>query len=120
MRLRRSGHQADEFVALAWKQEVIVGIGRLCVDAGNLCLRGMQVQAEHRRTGIGSMVLNRLSTQIGSAACYCLPYSHLVGFYAHVGFEPVSATLPGGLDERLRGYLRRGLAVAAMLRPAIR
>lgn len=110
--------QADDFVVLAWKQEAIIGIGRLCNDAGNLCLRGMQVQAEHRRIGVGSMVLNRLSAQIGAAACYCLPYSHLVTFYARVGFEPVNETLPEVLDHRLRGYLQRGLDITAMLKPA--
>ena len=112
--------QADDFVVLAWEQEVIVGIGRLCNDAGSLCLRGMQVQADHRRTGVGSMVLNRLSAQIGAVACYCLPYSHLVSFYARAGFEPVNEALPEVLDQRLRGYLERGLDVAAMLKPAIR
>lgn len=111
--------QFDDFVVLARKQDLIVGIGRLCNDAGSLCLRGMQVQMEHRRTGVGSMVLNRLSGQIGAVACYCLPYSHLVSFYARVGFEPIAHSLPEVLDQRLRGYLRRGLDVTAMLRPAI-
>lgn len=112
--------QADDFVVLAWKQEMIVGIGRLCNDAGSLCLRGMQVQAEHRRAGVGGMILNRLSTQIGAVACYCLPYSHLVSLYARVGFEPLNEALPEVLDRRLRGYLQRGLDVVAMLKPAIR
>jgi GNAT superfamily N-acetyltransferase len=110
--------QADDFVVLAWWDGVIVGVGRLCNDAGILCLRGMQVQANHRRCGIGSELLYRLGAQIGADTCYCLPYRHMVDFYARAGFELASDPMPNILEHRLRGYLNRGLDVAAMLRRA--
>jgi N-acetylglutamate synthase-like GNAT family acetyltransferase len=108
--------QIHDFVVLAWQGNAIVGIGRLCNDGGFLCLRGMQVEANRRRRGIGSKILRRLSSQIGADTCYCLPYSHLVGFYARVGFEPIDDAMPEVLDQRLRGYLNRGLDITAMMK----
>lgn len=110
--------QAEDFVVLAWQEGAILGIGRICNDSGFLCLRGMQVLATHRRCGIGSEVLRLLGSWIGADPCYCLPYAHLVEFYARVGFEPASTPLPEVLERRLRGYLNRGLDVTAMIRRA--
>ncbi|WP_430390003.1 hypothetical protein [Dyella sp. 20L07] len=110
--------QADDFVVLARHGNAIAGIGRLCNDAGFLCLRGMQVIATQRRYGIGSEILRLLSRQIDADTCYCLPYSHLVDFYARVGFELTRNPMPEVLEQRLHGYLNRGLNVTAMVRQA--
>ena len=105
-----------DYVVLARLQERIVGIGRLTEEDGLLWLRGMQVDPQFQRSGVGTRILQRLSREIGDRRCCCLPYTHLVGFYRQAGF--VQATdLPSGLADRLADYVSRGLPVVAMVRP---
>lgn len=106
-------------VILAREQERIVAIGRLCHEGGLLCLRGMQVHQDFQRQGLGTQVLRELERAIGDTACYCLPYGHLVTFYAQAGFARVGPDeLPELLRERLANNLQRGLDVIAMRRTA--
>ena len=77
----------------------------------------MQVHPGFQRMGLGTRILERLEREIGAAPCYCLPYSHLLGFYAQAGFRLVEAPLPGVLATRLAENRKRGLDVIAMYRP---
>ena len=118
---RRYGGSAIEpldFVVLAKLQDQIVGVGRLCQEKDLLWLRGMQVETQFQRTGVGSRILQLLSQEIGSRWCCCLPYNHLVSFYRQAGFEHAAQNLPPALAGRLASYLSRGLQVVAMVRPA--
>jgi hypothetical protein len=48
---------------------------------------------------------------------WCLPYEHLVRFYARAGYAVVQAgDLPAFLAERLARYLAQGQRVVAMRR----
>ena len=108
----------SDFVVLAKEQDRIVGVGRLCQEQDLLWLRGMQVEPRLQGQGIGMKILQRLDQEIGHRWCCCLPYDHLVKFYAQAGFELISNNLPAPLDTRLTSYLSRGLRVVAMVRPA--
>jgi hypothetical protein len=61
-------------------------------------------------------MLRELSAWLGDRECYCIPYSHLVGFYAQIGFaEMAPVAAPAFLAERLADYRRRrGLDVVIM------
>ncbi|WP_432732516.1 GNAT family N-acetyltransferase [Jeongeupia wiesaeckerbachi] len=106
----------DDRVLLAREGDKIIGILRLSPLADALCLRGMQIRADRRRMGLGSAMLLQLIKQM-DRPCYCLPYAHLLDFYAQAGFKPVHrADLPTLLAERYNNYLSRGLHVSAMAR----
>jgi len=109
----------SDFVVLAKRRDRIVGVGRLCQEGDLLWLRGMQVEPELQRQGVGSRILNLLSQEIGARSCCCLPYGHLVSFYQQASFRPASGLLPPAMETRLASYLDRGLNVVAMLRAAV-
>ena len=108
----------SDFVVLAKERNRIVGVGRLCQEHELLWLRGMQVEPQFQRQGIGARILERLDQEIGNRWCCCLPYDHLVNFYRQAGFERATENLPMALGERLDSYLFRGLKVVAMIRSA--
>ena len=108
----------SDFVVLAKARGRIVGVGRLCQEQDLLWLRGMQVESQFQRRGIGTNILHRLDQEIGGRWCCCLPYNHLVSFYRQAGFELAVDNLPLALAARLASYLSRGLKVVAMVRGA--
>ena len=108
----------NDFVVLAKDHDRIVGVGRLTQEHGNLWLRGMQVEPTLQRNGIGSRILHLLESEIGSRVCCCLPYRHLRDFYGKAGFELQTDGLPEQMASRLASYLKGGLDVIAMIRPA--
>lgn len=110
--------QPTDRVVLARSDGQIVGVGRLSDEGGAWCLRGMQVAPSFRGSGIGRRVLDTLVVHMQNAACWCLPYTHLAGFYGRAGFEQRHANMPGHLQSRLDRYRARGMDVIAMWRPA--
>ena len=70
----------DDIVLIARSVSVIIGVVRLCSSDGFSCLRGMQIDADYRRMGIGTDMLMLLMRFIGDQPSYCLPDSHLEGF----------------------------------------
>lgn len=97
----------------------VVGIVRIAEEQGVLVLRGMRVGESFRRGRIGTRLLYAIAEWLGDRACYCIPYSHLTGFYGQIGFaeiEPEAA--PDFLANRLAEYRRSGLDALQMQRPA--
>ena len=84
-------------------------------------LRTMMIDAAHRRRGIGSHLLQEFKRYLESRGIhdvYCLPYAHLDGFYAAIGFQRVQAEqAPGFLQARMRSYDPSGTAYLFMRRP---
>lgn len=93
----------------------IVGALRLSKENGHLVLRAMQVLPVLRGMGIGSEMLQSVIPVFGTEKVFCLPYTHLVDFYAKVGFKKANDDdLPEFLNLRLNEYLNKGLQVCAM------
>ncbi len=89
--------------------EAIVGAVRICTEHGEKILRGMQIRPVYQGKGLGSEMLKSLANQLDMSGCYCLPYVHLKGFYASIGFEEISPlSAPRFLSERLEKYLSSG------------
>jgi hypothetical protein len=66
-------------------------------------------------------MLEAIAAWLGDRECYCVPYPHLVEFYAQIGFavfEPAAA--PAFLAERVAEYRRRGQDVILMRRTIAR
>ncbi|BDT60294.1 hypothetical protein MasN3_37880 [Massilia varians] len=95
----------------------VVGVVRLCSEEQVTVLRGMQVNQDFQRQGIGSRMLAACRPYLDRQQAFCLPYSHLVDFYSAARFEVVqSAELPDFLAHRLASYLAEGQQVLAMRR----
>lgn len=98
----------------------LLGIVRLAQEGETYVLRGMQVSPSSQRQGIGTALLHELMKRLGGAECYCVPYAHLDGFYARVGFcECLSESAPRFLANRLSQYREGGLKVILMRRPEV-
>jgi GNAT superfamily N-acetyltransferase len=97
----------------------LVGAVRLCEEAGVIVLRGMQVDPEFQRKGIGRTLLTHCIPYLNHGTAYCLPYEHLVEFYGQGGFAlaPLEM-LPEFLARRLAGYVSSGQRTLAMQRVA--
>jgi GNAT superfamily N-acetyltransferase len=95
----------------------LVGVVRLCPESGITVLRGMQVDPAHQRSGLGRRMLAACRPWLERGPACCLPYEHLIPFYALAGFEVASpAQLPEFLAERLARYRAAGQRVLAMHR----
>ncbi len=95
----------------------LAGVVRLCTEEGVTVLRGMQVRPAFQRQGVGLALLAACGPWLERGPAFCLPYTHLVDFYAAAGFAPVHAdALPDFLARRLSAYLAKGQQVLAMRR----
>lgn len=113
------GVRPEDVVYIAESGGELVGVVRRTAEHGVAMLRGMQVAPEWRRRGIGSRMLQALVADLRGAECFCVPYTHLVDFYAAGGFATLPpAEAPAFLQARLAEYLGRGLSVLLMRRPA--
>lgn len=112
------GADEDDSILLAERAGELVGIVRRTLESGVVVLRGMQVAPEERRRGVGTRLLDDFIGRLGGAECWCVPYSHLVGFYGRVGFRVVPPEgAPPFLAERIARYRAQGLDVTLMRRP---
>jgi GNAT superfamily N-acetyltransferase len=94
-------------ILIAELDRELAGLVRLEPEHGTTVLRGMRVQPEHQRRGIGAALLEAVRQQLGDGACYCLAYAHLTGFYGRIGFITVPAdAAPAFLRERVAQYSR--------------
>jgi len=112
-------HPSDRLLVSRVEQS-IVAAGRLCTEGGALVLRGMYVAEGRRDQGFGSRLLEAISEAIGSSECWCIPYSHLTGFYSRIGFQVCEGeTIPPFLAERWERYTESGQKVVIMKRPTL-
>ena len=111
------GVEPVDEVILAEEEGRIIGALRLCQEQGTLVLRGMRVQEEWQRQGIGTRMLQVAGERIGGRTCYCLPHPYLEGIYGRIGFVPVKpASAPRFLRLRQAEYRERGLEALLMKR----
>ncbi len=111
-------HPGDRLLVARGGDEVVAA-ARLCKEEESLVLRGMYVAQECRRQGLGSKLLEVASATIGSSECWCLPHTHLMGFYSQIGFKE-SEAIPEFLAKRHSRYTKSGRVVTAMRRPSFR
>lgn len=106
----------------AWLAEMAgewIGVVRVAPEHGVLVLRGMRIVERWQRRGIGTRMLAEVGSWLGSRPCYCIPHSHLAGFYGQIGFVEIApAAAPAFLSSRYAGYKHRALDVLIMLRGA--
>lgn len=97
----------DLFFIVRKKGEAIAAV-RFCEEEGTPLLRSMIVDKEHRRQGIGHVLLIEFERYLNLdqiRETWCMPYKHLVIFYAAIGFKekPLSEA-PAFLQERAKKH----------------
>jgi GNAT superfamily N-acetyltransferase len=113
----KGGVGRTDTVWIAENTDELIGAVRIVPEHGTLVLRGMRIADPWRSQGIGSQMLSFMAAWLGERECYCIPYVHLVKFYARAGFVEVApASAPSFLAERMADYRRRGLNVTIMCR----
>jgi N-acetylglutamate synthase-like GNAT family acetyltransferase len=117
--LGRSRIHPDERWVIAEHAGQLAGAVRLCREDGHVVLRTMHLRDAYQRLGLGTRMLRAVEPLIQHEPCYCLPYSHLPGFYARIGFQivPLDAA-PSHLQARYREGTAQGLQMLLMRRPA--
>ncbi len=112
-----------DVVLLAERHTEWLGLVRVAREGGVLVLRGMQVQPDARRQGVGTLLLGAVAAWLDdsgslSAACFGVPYVHLLAFYARADFTECALDEgPAFLTKRVAEYRGRGLDVTLMRRP---
>lgn len=93
---------------VAFKDDIIVGVCRFCVEEGTPLLRSMIVHAPLRSNRIGTKLLECFADYVDRNSLgpiFCIPYDHLEKFYGLVGFRVIhEADAPLFLQERIRTY----------------
>jgi GNAT superfamily N-acetyltransferase len=105
----RHGLADRDHVIGATRENVLVGVVRLCREHGTTVLRGMHVLPAHQRQGIGGQLLDACTALLGDSVCYCLPWRRLEPFYARGGFHACALeTVPQFLVNRCSTYRSEG------------
>lgn len=110
---------AADDVFYAMEDGGLVAVVRLALESDVLVLRGMQVLPRLRGKQIGRQLLRYMINNISQLKmpCYCLPHTHLLNFYADVGFIIAKAhSSPAFLIKRKLKYTQQGLNIELMVR----
>lgn len=109
------GVDEADITLVAKRANRVVGAVRLCNEEGVTVLRGMQIFPAFQRRGIGRTLLAACVPYLNRRDAFCLPYAHLLAFYASVGFRDVAANdAPPFLAIRLQSYLASDQDVIVM------
>jgi GNAT superfamily N-acetyltransferase len=107
----------DDTVLEARDGNKLGGVVRLAEVKGALVLRGMFVEEDSQRRGVGTMMLEAAGREIGSRECWCIPFDHLRPFYSQIGFQECAReAAPEFLQQRLDDYQKAGRSVIIMRR----
>ena len=96
----------------------IVGAVRICPQAsGYVLLRGLYVDPGAQGQGVGTALARAALADAAGRFCYCLPFRHVEGFYARLGFSAIAPKqAPAEVEQRWRDYVANGLDVIVMRR----
>jgi GNAT superfamily N-acetyltransferase len=108
---RRQGYKGkahpEDKIFCVWKDKQIVAAARFRRHHYGWLMRGVWVDKQQQRQGIGSFLLEKSMRLIGNSPCYCFPYPHLIAFYTAAGFRDQTATAPRILCKQLKRYRQR-------------
>ncbi len=76
-------------VIIAFHDNIVVGVVRLCCEENCYILRGMQIHQNYQHQKTGTKLLNTLNRHIGSKTCWCIPHGWLENFYNQIGFQRI-------------------------------
>jgi GNAT superfamily N-acetyltransferase len=103
-----------------------VGLGRLVCHAPQVVeLGGIWTADAMRGRGVAramvGALLERLARDRHAGPVWCIPFAHLVAFYASFGFAPVARPWPPAIAAKVANIAAHGLPASAVLaRPGSR
>lgn len=110
----------EDLFFVAYKDGLLAGCVRFCIESKTPLLRTMQVAKEFRRTGVGTSLLKAFEEHLndnGIRNCYVIPFAHLEKFYEAIGFKKVTGIqIPTFLKDRLDLYASSGKQYICMHR----
>lgn len=77
-------------------------------DSGHYWLRNLLVASDRRGHGIATGLMHKLLADLASQECYCFALTHLVDFYASLGFLQNPANCPQDILRKYNTYRTRG------------
>jgi N-acetylglutamate synthase-like GNAT family acetyltransferase len=116
---RETQLDTNDTLVVAFHEDTLVGIIRLCFEHECYVLRTMQIHPEFQAQGVGMKVLVRfqeLLVERGISTAYCMPYTHLESFYGKIGFAKINEfEAPLFLQERYKLHRAKKDHVPAIL-----
>lgn len=95
-----------DVLVVAYDDNEMVGLVRLCRENGFYVLRTMRVRESYQKKGVGLSLLRNFQDLIVSSKIlktYCIPYLHLESFYEKIGFKKITEeNAPDFLIQRIR------------------
>lgn len=113
----------DDTYLLAYDDIRLVAIVRVSTEMDQAVLRGMFIDNEYRRKGIGSQMIKELAVFIDKNfdQCFCIPLGHLGPFYQQIGFEKITdQEAPLFIQKRIDNYRQSEMDVLLMKRVSIK
>jgi GNAT superfamily N-acetyltransferase len=108
-------------ILVAERDGVRVGLGRLVPIGGNeVELGGIWTAPIARGGGVARAIVGALLARAPDAQeVWCIPYAHLVDFYASCGLALAAPPWPAAVDDKVRGLRAGGVAVDVLRRPPL-
>jgi ElaA protein len=79
-----------------------IGLGRLVeLEPGVVELGGIWTAERARGLGVARAVVSALIERAGSVQLWCIPFAHLVAFYASFGFDAAGAPWPASVADKV-------------------
>lgn len=101
---RSSRAKPEDLFFIVRKKGAAIAAVRFCEEEGTSLLRSMVVDKDHRRQGIGHVLLIEFERYLNLdqiRETWCMPYKHLKLFYAAIGFKERNLSeAPSFLQER--------------------
>ena len=109
----------DDIYLFAYDDTRLVAIVRVSTEQDHAVLRGMFIDDEYRRRGIGSQMIKELALYLDKnfEQCFCIPLGHLGPFYQQIGFHQISdQEAPLFIQKRIEKYRNGDMDVLLMKR----
>lgn len=110
----------EDLFFIAYKDGLIAGCVRYCVESKLPMLRTMMVAREFRNNGVGRALLKSFEEFLEEHSVrntYVIPFEHLENFYGSIGFKKVTGIqIPTYLKDRLELYKSSGKQYICMHR----
>ncbi len=112
--------QSTDLFFIAFIENKIVGVCRLCIEDGTPLLRSMIIHAPLRSQKIGAKILESFAEYLDQnnlGPTYCIPYTHLDKFYGLIDFKVIKEEdSPKFLQERIQKYRKNTSDAFMMMR----
>jgi|TARA_R110000764_G_C10961060_1_gene378230 N-acetylglutamate synthase-like GNAT family acetyltransferase len=107
-------NKADPIWVIRHNGKILCAV-RLKQYSGVQLLTAMVTEPSHRKTGLGSHLINSIHPALNAMPSYCFAFTHLVPFYSANHFTTICVEmLPEELASRFRAYVAQGRNLTPM------